>query len=150
AEGWIGVPQIGGVRIGNDVEIGASTTIDRGAIGDTVIGHGVRLDNLIQVGHDTQIGKRCILAGQTGIAGVSTIEDDVVLLGKVGVVKDVTIGQGTVINSASNVGKSVPPGKVYAGWFAQEASQTFREIVALRKLPELIRSLEQLVKKKTD
>ncbi len=140
----------GRVIIQDHVDIGSNCSIDRGVTADTVIGEYTKLDNLIQVGHDTQIGKRCILAGQTGIAGVSTIEDDVVLLGKVGVVKDVVIGQGAIINSASNIGKSVPPGKVYAGWFAQEASKTFREIVSLRKLPDLIGQLEQLLKKKAD
>lgn len=138
----------GRVIIHDHVDIGSNCSIDRGVTADTVIGAYTKIDNLVQIGHDTQIGARCLLAGQTGIAGVSTIEDDVILLGKVGVVKDVTIGKRAVIQSASNVGKSLKGGQTYLGWMAQESTKTMREVVASRKLPELLRRLEGLLGKK--
>lgn len=137
----------GRVIIHDHVDIGSNCSIDRGVTADTIIGAYTKLDNLIQVGHDTEIGARCILAGQVGIAGVSKIEDDVVLLGKVGVVKDVSIGQGAVVTSASNVTRSVPARKTFGGWMARESRQALREQAALSKLPELLRRVERLLKR---
>ena len=100
--------------IQDDVEIGAGTTIDRGAIRDTVIGEGTKIDNLVQVGHNVSIGRHCILVAQTGISGSSTLEDFVVLGARVGVSNNVTIGEGAQIAAISNVHGDVPPARVGA------------------------------------
>ena len=136
----------GRVVIHDHVDIGSNCSIDRGVTADTGIGTYSKLDNLIQVGHDTTIGERCILAGQVGLAGVSQIGNDVVLQGKAVVVKDVTLGDGAVVNMASVVTRSLPGGKTYYGWMAQEARQTLREIAAVRRLPDLMRKLDKLLK----
>ena len=104
------VPQIGRVIIQDDVEIGAGTTIDRGAIRDTVIGEGTKIDNLVQVGHNVSIGRHCIVVAQTGISGSATLEDFVVLGARVGVNNNVTIGEGAQIAAVSVVHGDVPPG----------------------------------------
>lgn len=120
------------------VEIGSSSTIDRGVSGDTVIGAYTKLDNQVHIGHDTIIGKNCILAAQVGIAGVTKLEDRVVLWGKVGVNKEVVIGEGAMVLAASGVSKSLESGKVYFGTPARENRKVLREMVALGKLPDLI------------
>ena len=104
------IPQVGRVIIQDDVEIGAGTTIDRGAIRDTVIGEGTKIDNLVQVGHNVSIGRHCILVSMVGIAGSATLEDFVVLAARVGVKNDVTIGEGAQIAAVSNVNGPVPAG----------------------------------------
>lgn len=126
----------GRVVIGSDVEIGASCTIDRGVSGDTVIGDGTKLDNLIHVGHGTVIGKNCLFAAQVGIGGKVIIEDEVVVWGQVGISKDLRIGKGAVILSQSGISKSLEGGKVYFGSPAEEARKKWRELAALRNLPE--------------
>ena len=116
----------GRVVIENNVEIGASCTIDKGVSGDTVIGEGTKIDNQVHVGHDTVVGKNCLLAAQVGIAGVVTIEDDVILWGQVGVQKDLTIGKGAVVLGQSGIPKSLEGGKTYFGSPVQEARETLR------------------------
>ena len=133
----------GRVLIHDHVDIGANCTIDRGVSGDTVIGEWTKLDNLIQVGHDTVIGRKCLIASQVGIAGVVTIEDEVILWGQVGVTKDLTIGKGAELFGKTGVMSSLEGGKKYLGMVAVEARQKLREIAAIRKLPELIRKLQQ-------
>jgi UDP-3-O-[3-hydroxymyristoyl] glucosamine N-acyltransferase len=133
----------GRVIIGDDVEIGAACTIDRGVSGDTVIGQGTKLDNQIHVGHDTRIGRNCLIAAQTGIAGVTVIEDDVILWGQVGVNKDLVIGRGAVVLAQSGVGKSIEPGKVYFGSPAAEVKERFRELASLKQLPNLLKELRK-------
>ena len=121
-KGHLKVPQIGRVIIQDDVEIGAGTTIDRGAIRDTVIGEGTKIDNLVQVGHNVSIGRHCIMAAQSGISGSSTLEDFVVLGGGVGVSDHVTIGEGAQLAGASNVHADVPSGARWAGTPAKPSS----------------------------
>ncbi|MBI2967575.1 MAG: UDP-3-O-(3-hydroxymyristoyl)glucosamine N-acyltransferase [Bacteroidetes bacterium] len=124
----------GNVIIGDEVEIGACCTIDRGVTHNTVIGSGTKLDNLIQVGHDTVIGKNCLLAAQVGIAGMVTIEDEVTLWGQVGVISNVVIGKGAVVLAQSGVAKSLKGNAVYFGSPAVEAREKMREIVKLKNL----------------
>ncbi len=121
----------------DDVEIGACSTVDRGVSGDTIIGRGTKLDNHIQIGHDTVVGKNCIIASQTGVAGVSFIEDEVILWGQVGVNKDLTIGKGAVILGQSGVTSSVEGGKTYFGTPARESRSILKEIALSKKLPEM-------------
>ncbi len=132
--GHLKVPQIGRVIIQDDVEIGAGTTIDRGAARDTMIGEGTKIDNLVQVGHNVSIGRHCILVSQTGIAGSAIIEDYVVLAAKVGVNNNVTIGEGAHIAATSNVHRSVPPGARWGGFPAKPVKMWFREVMLLERL----------------
>ena len=104
------VPQIGRVIIQDGVEIGANTTIDRGALRDTVIGEGTKIDNLVQIGHNVVIGRHCVIVAQTGISGSAELGDFVVLGGQVGVIGHVKIGAGAQIAASSNVRGDVPPG----------------------------------------
>ncbi|MDX2284716.1 MAG: UDP-3-O-(3-hydroxymyristoyl)glucosamine N-acyltransferase [Bacteroidia bacterium] len=133
----------GRVRIGSHVDIGANCTIDRGVTADTVIGDWTKLDNLVQVGHDTVIGRRCIIAAQAGIAGVVQIEDEVVIWGQAGISKDLTIGKGAVIQGKTGVMSSLEGGKTYLGMIATESRRYLRELAALRRLPELLRRLDR-------
>ena len=132
----------GRVVVGNDVEIGASCSIDRGVTSDTVIGDGTKMDNQVHVGHDTVIGKNCLFAAQVGIAGVVTIEDDVILWGQVGVQKDLTIGKGAVVLGQSGIAGNLEGGVTYFGSPVREARAKMKEIAFMKQLPEIIRELK--------
>lgn len=127
----------GRVVIENNVEIGANCTIDRGVTGDTFIGAGTKIDNLVHIGHDTSIGKNCLFAAQVGIAGATTIENNVILWGQVGVSKTLTIGEGAVINAQSGVKGSLEGKKIYFGTPAEEAREKMKELVWIKRIPEL-------------
>jgi UDP-3-O-[3-hydroxymyristoyl] glucosamine N-acyltransferase len=133
-QGHLKVPQVGRVIIQDDVEIGAGTTVDRGAIRDTVIGEGTKIDNLVQVGHNVSIGRHCIIVAQTGISGSSTLEDFVVLGARVGLNNNVTIGEGAQIAAISNVHRDVPAGARWGGTPAKPVNKWFREIMAIERL----------------
>lgn len=133
----------GRVIIEDRVEVGACCTIDKGVSGDTVIGSGTKLDNMVHVGHDTVIGRNCLFAAQVGIAGVVTIEDNVILWGQVGVQKDLTIGKGAVVLGKSGVPKSLEGGKTYFGSPTQEAREKMRELAFIKQLPELLERLKR-------
>lgn len=128
----------GSVHIEDDVEIGAGCTIDKGVTAPTVIGQGSKLDNHVHIGHDTKIGKNCLFAAQVAIAGVCTIEDEVVLWGQVGVSSNVTIGARAIVYAQSGVSKSLPGDKTYFGSPAGEAIKNMKELAALRQLPNLL------------
>ena len=128
------VPQVGRVIIQDGVEIGANTTIDRGASRDTVIGEGTKIDNLVQIAHNVVIGRHCIIVAQVGISGSATLEDFVVLGGQVGVVGHVRIGTGAQIAGSSNVNSDVPPGARWGGTPAKPMRDWFREITTLKTL----------------
>ena len=133
----------GRVIIEDDVEIGAMCTIDKGVSGDTVIGAGTKLDNHVQIGHDTQVGKMCLMASHVGVAGVVTIEDGVTLWGQVGVRSDVHIGKGAVILAQSGLAENIEAGKTYFGTPAGEARAKMKEVAALKMLPDLIKKLNK-------
>ena len=128
------VPQIGRVIIGDRVEIGANTTIDRGALRDTLIGDGTKIDNLVQIGHNVQIGKNCIIVGHVGVSGSVIMEDFVMIGGKSSIAGHVTIGKGAQIAAVSTVKDDVPPGARYGGVPAKPVKQWFREMAALSQL----------------
>lgn len=131
--GFVKLISCGRVLIENNVEIGTNCSIDRGVTGDTIIGEGTKIDNLVQVGHDTVIGKRCLIASQVGIAGCVHMEDEVTMWGQVGVRSDITIGKKAVILGQTGVTKSVEGGKVYSGNPIQEARQQLKETALLRQ-----------------
>ncbi len=134
----------GRVIIKDNVEIGALCTIDKGVSGDTVIDEYTKLDNHIQIGHDTYIGKRCLFASAVLIAGVSHIEDDVILWGQVVINKEVTIGKGAIVLAISAVDKNLEGGITYFGAPAEPAGKKWREMVMIKKLPEMYRKLQQM------
>lgn len=124
----------GGVWIQKNVEIGACTTIDKGVTDRTIIGEGTKIDNHVQIGHDTIIGKNVVLASQVGIAGCVTIEDDCIFWGQAGSAADVTIGKGAVILAQSGISKSLKGGQTYFGSPCGEVKGKFKEIAALHLL----------------
>ena len=141
-EGYDQLRSSGRVVIKNDVHVGASCTIDRGVTGDTTIGAGSKLDNLIQVGHDTHIGEKCLIASQSGIAGCCVIEDGVTIWGQVGTTSGITIGAKAVILGQTGVTKSVEGGKTYFGTPIEESRVKLKELALIRKLPEIIKDLK--------
>jgi UDP-3-O-[3-hydroxymyristoyl] glucosamine N-acyltransferase len=144
-EVWYKRMESGGrVVIEDDVEIGAGCTIDRGVSHDTLIGRGTKMDNLIQIGHDTVIGKNCLFASQVGIAGATIIGDGVVLWGQVGVSKTLTIGANAVVMAQSGVPASLEGGKMYFGSPAEDAGLKKRELVWIKRIPEIWEKLKAL------
>ena len=133
----------GRVVIGDNVEIGANCTIDKGVTSDTTIGSGTKLDNQIHVAHDTVIGNNCLIAAQVCIAGCAVIEDDVVIWGQVAIQKCTVIGKGAVLLARSGNSKSLEGNKTYFGAPAVEARRAWKEMAAYRKLPELIEKIEK-------
>lgn len=127
----------GSVVIEDDVEIGAGCTIDRGVTAETRIGRGTKMDNMVHIGHDTTVGKNCLFAAQVGIAGGTIIEDGVTLWGQVGVSKTLTIGANAVVLAQSGVPSSLAGGKTYFGYPAEDASLKRRELVWIKRIPEL-------------
>lgn len=140
-EGYRKFESCGRVVINDDVEIGALCAIDKGVSGDTTIDKGTKMDNQVQVGHDTYIGKNCLIGAKCAIAGVTRIEDDVILWGLVTINKDIVIGKGAVMLATSGADKSLEGGKVYLGAPAIEARQRWRELAAVRRLPDIIAKL---------
>ncbi|WP_108246090.1 UDP-3-O-(3-hydroxymyristoyl)glucosamine N-acyltransferase [Muricauda brasiliensis] len=134
----------GNVVIGNNVDIGAGCTIDRGVTASTTIKEGSKLDNQIQVGHDTIIGKKCLIASHVGIAGCCTIEDEVTLWGQVGITSGATIGKKAVVLAQSGISKSLEGGKTYFGYPAEEAREKLKQIAYIKKIPEILKKLKKI------
>ena len=141
------IPQLGKVVIGNDVEIGAGSTIDRGTLGATSIGDGTKLDNLVQIGHNCTVGKNCCLCAQVGLAGNTKVGDLVYLAGQVGVAGHLSIGSYTKVGAKSGIMKDVPEGAEIWGTPAVSARDQKRIIVAQRQLPKVLPQLKKLLKK---
>ncbi len=141
------VPQIGNVVIQDDVEIGANTAIDRAALGSTVIGKGSKIDNLVQVGHNTILGEHCILCGQVGIAGSTKVGNYVTLAGQVGLGGHLQIGNKATVAAQSGVMHNIPEGQTWLGAPAQPDRQAKRMLIAMQRLPELLQKVAQLERK---
>lgn len=131
----------GRVILKDNVEIGAMCTIDAGVTGDTTIGKGTKIDNMVHIGHDTVVGENCLFAAQVGIAGCVVIEDNVTLWGQVGVTSGITIGNKAVVSGCAGVSKSLDGGKLYFGIPAEDARVKYKELAALRSLPKIIENL---------
>jgi len=127
----------GGVLIEKNVEIGANCTIDKGVTAVTTVGEGTKIDNLVQVGHDTYIGKKCLIAAQAGIAGCVKIGDEVTIWGQVGIASGISIGNKTTLYAQSGVGKTLEGNKSYLGSPVDESRAKFKEMAMVRRLPEL-------------
>ncbi|ATL46525.1 UDP-3-O-(3-hydroxymyristoyl)glucosamine N-acyltransferase [Chitinophaga caeni] len=127
----------GRVVIEDNVEIGANCTVDKGVSGDTIIGRGTKLDNLIHIGHGAVIGKNCLFAAQVGIGGKAIIEDNVILWGQVGVSKDLVIGKGAIVLAQSGVPSSIEGGKTYFGTPVEDARHKKRELAWVKRIPEM-------------
>ncbi len=132
----------GRVVIEDNVDLGSLCTIDRGVTGDTTIKSGTKIDNQVHIGHDTVIGKKCLIASQVGIAGCVVIEDEVTLWGQVGVTSGITIGTKAVVSAQSGISKSLDGNKSYFGTPADDFRKKYKEIAAIRQIPEIIEKLK--------
>ncbi|GAB1410818.1 UDP-3-O-(3-hydroxymyristoyl)glucosamine N-acyltransferase [Desulfovibrionales bacterium] len=146
ASGIVKFPQIGHVVLEDDVEVGANTTIDRAALGQTVVGRGTKIDNLVQLGHNVQVGQNCMIVAQVGIAGSSVLGDQVILAGQAGIAGHLHLGDGCRIGAQAGVGQDVPAGKDYSGTPAMPHSTFLRTSMIMPKLPDLKRRLNRLEK----
>ncbi|MDG2376034.1 MAG: UDP-3-O-(3-hydroxymyristoyl)glucosamine N-acyltransferase, partial [Woeseiaceae bacterium] len=149
-EGWVKVLQVGGVQVGDDVEIGANSTIDCGAIDDTIIGNGVRLDNLVQIGHNVQIGDHTAIAASAAVAGSAVIGKHCMVAGQSGIVGHINICDDVVVGGATMISKDIKVPGFYTGSFPGEASAEWkRKVARFRRLGELhdrVSALEKLAK----
>jgi UDP-3-O-[3-hydroxymyristoyl] glucosamine N-acyltransferase len=141
------VPQVGNVVIEDNVEIGANTCIDRGALGSTLIGAGSKIDNLVQIGHNNKVGKNVIMCGLTGVSGSCNIEDYAILAGSSGIADHVTIGRGAVVMARSGVAGDIEAGAQVFGSPAKDKKTAYKEQIALSKLPELLKKVKILEEK---
>jgi UDP-3-O-[3-hydroxymyristoyl] glucosamine N-acyltransferase len=139
------IPHVGRCVIGDDVEIGANTTIDRGSIGDTLVGSGTKIDNLVQIGHNVRIGERCLLMAQVGVAGSVTIGDGAILAGQAGISGHLSIGAGARLAAQAGVFGDIPPGETWSGYPARPHRESLRASAALFKLASMMRRLERLL-----
>lgn len=138
------VPQVGQCVIEDDVEIGANVCIDRGSVGETRIGAGTKIDNLVHIAHNVQIGRRCIIVAQVGIAGSTTVGDGVALAGQVGITGHLKIGDGAQVGAQSGVSHDIPAGEKWFGYPARRLNETMRASAAFLKLPDLLRRVRRL------
>ncbi len=141
-EGFDQLVSGGRVVIEDKVHIGASCTIDKGVTGDTTIKEDTKIDNLVQIGHDTVVGKKCLIASQVGIAGCTIIEDEVTIWGQAGITSGVTIGKKAVLSAKAGVSKSLDGGKLYFGIPAEDARTKYKELASIRRIPEILEMLK--------
>ena len=144
------VPQIGNVIIREDVEIGANVTIDRGALGPTIIGRGTKIDNLVQIAHNVVVGENCLIVSQAGIAGSSKLGNYVILAGQAGVAGHLKIGNHVSVAAQSGVMHNIPDGEKWLWSPAQPDRQAKRQMIALQQLPDLLRRVHELEKRLGD
>jgi len=140
-DGPVKIPQVGRCVIGNDVEIGANSTVDRGSLGDTTVGAGTRIDNLVHIGHNCRIGSNCFIVAQVGIAGSSIVEDGVRLAGQVGLAGHLTVGAGAAVGAQSGVMTDIPAGEFWSGYPARPHRMWLRSTSVFYKLPELVKRI---------
>ena len=140
-EGYDRMHSCGGVEIHSDVEIGALCTIDSGVSGITSIGRGTKIDNQVHIGHDTVVGEDCLMAAGVGLAGCVKVENKVILWGQVGCASDVIIGEGAIVLAQSGISKNLEGGKTYFGSPCGEVKEKFKELAAIRQLPDLLRKI---------
>ena len=145
SEGHVPLKHVGRCILEDDVEVGSNTTVDRGSIGDTVVGAGTKIDNLVQIAHNVRIGNRCIIMSQAGLAGSTVLEDDVLLAGQAGLAGHLKIGRGARIAAQAGVIGDVPAGSTYSGYPARPHREVLRQAAALKRLTPLTDSLEQIV-----
>jgi UDP-3-O-[3-hydroxymyristoyl] glucosamine N-acyltransferase len=148
ARGLQKIPQVGACVVGADVEIGANTTIDRGSIGATEIGDGVKIDNLVHIAHNVRVGEHSVIVAQVGVAGSTTVGKRVTLAGQAGIPGHVTIGDGATVGAQAGVFGDVPAGEVYSGYPARPHRESLRSQASVSRLPKLverIRALERAV-----
>jgi UDP-3-O-[3-hydroxymyristoyl] glucosamine N-acyltransferase len=141
------IPHVGRCVVEDDVEIGANTTIDRGSIGDTVIGAGTKIDNLVHLGHNVRVGRLCLVMAQVGVSGSATIEDGVILAGQAGVQGHATIGAGARIGGQAGILGDVPAGATFSGYPGRPHKESLRATAALFKLTGMVRGLERLLER---
>ncbi len=144
-EELIRVNSLGAVVLGDDVEIGANSSIDRGTLKDTLVGRGTKIDNQVQVGHNVRIGKNCMICAQVGIAGSAVIGDGVVLAGKVGVADHVDVGENSVIGAGSGLHTKVPPNSIMYGYPAMPMTEAAMHWTHMRRLGDLFKNVEKLM-----
>jgi UDP-3-O-[3-hydroxymyristoyl] glucosamine N-acyltransferase len=142
--GFQKIPQVGGCILEDDVEIGPNSTVDRGSVGDTVVGRGSKIDALVHLGHNVRLGRHVMLAGQAGVSGSTTIGDGAALGGQVGVGGHLTIGAGARIGAQAGVISDVPAGETYSGYPARPHREALRAQAGAFRLPELLRRLKKL------
>ncbi len=135
------IPHVGRCLLESDVEIGANTTVDRGSVGDTVIGAGTKIDNLVQIGHNVRLGRLCLVMAQVGISGSTRIGDGVIIAGQAGLAGHISIGAGARIAGQSGVFGDVPPGETWSGYPARPHRESLRVQAATHRLPALLKSL---------
>ncbi len=138
------VPQVGRCVIEDDVEIGANTTIDRGSVGETRVGAGTKIDNLVHIAHNVKVGRNCLIVAQVGISGSTTVGDGVALAGQVGIIGHLKIGDGAQVAAQSGVSNDIPAGEIWFGYPARPRTQVMRASAALLKLPKLMRRVRQI------
>lgn len=141
------VPQIGHVVLGDDVEIGANSCVDRGALGATVIGRGTKIDNLVQVAHNVKTGEHCLIISQVGISGSTQLGNYVIIAGQAGLAGHLKIGNQVTIGATSSVMTDIPDGAKYLGTPAQPSKECMRQVASLRKLPDLLKKVAAWEKK---
>lgn len=146
AQSWMRIHSVGGVVIGNNVEIGAGSTVDQGTIRATRIGDGTKLDNQVHIGHNVVVGTDCLLCGQSGVAGSATVGNNVVLGGKAGVSDNISVGDGVIAGGATIILSNVPAGRVLLGYPAVKMDSHIETYKALRRLPRLFRDVQKLQK----